>query len=104
MARLRNDVLASHELEHDNLSLVHLRGLLKLEFYKMQNSLIVFSLKYHFALSYWTFVQKNSSGLMVLIFMCSVELEKQSYCDLKVVNNTEHHVAFKVSLLFLYNY
>uniref|UniRef100_A0A2P2J303 MSP domain-containing protein n=1 Tax=Rhizophora mucronata TaxID=61149 RepID=A0A2P2J303_RHIMU len=24
------------------------------------------------------------------------ELEKQSYCDLKVVNNTEHHVAFKV--------
>ncbi|KAK6118960.1 hypothetical protein DH2020_047298 [Rehmannia glutinosa] len=25
-----------------------------------------------------------------------VELEKQSYCDLKVTNNTEHHVAFKV--------
>ncbi|RVW50820.1 Vesicle-associated protein 2-1 [Vitis vinifera] len=25
-----------------------------------------------------------------------VELDKQSYCDLKVVNNTEHHVAFKV--------
>jgi len=24
------------------------------------------------------------------------ELEKQSYCDLKIVNNTEHHVAFKV--------
>ncbi|GAV67602.1 Motile_Sperm domain-containing protein [Cephalotus follicularis] len=24
------------------------------------------------------------------------ELGKQSYCDLKVVNNTEHHVAFKV--------
>lgn len=24
------------------------------------------------------------------------ELEKQSYCDLKVVNNTENHVAFKV--------
>ncbi|XP_068650811.1 vesicle-associated protein 2-1-like [Aristolochia californica] len=24
------------------------------------------------------------------------ELEKQSYCDLKVVNNSEHHVAFKV--------
>lgn len=24
------------------------------------------------------------------------ELEKQSYCDLKVVNNTEQHVAFKV--------
>uniref|UniRef100_A0A5B6ZC55 MSP domain-containing protein n=1 Tax=Davidia involucrata TaxID=16924 RepID=A0A5B6ZC55_DAVIN len=24
------------------------------------------------------------------------ELEKQSYCDLKVANNTEHHVAFKV--------
>ncbi|KAG7952189.1 hypothetical protein I3843_12G046900 [Carya illinoinensis] len=24
------------------------------------------------------------------------ELEKQSYCDLKVVNKTEHHVAFKV--------
>ncbi|KAF7126372.1 hypothetical protein RHSIM_Rhsim11G0000200 [Rhododendron simsii] len=26
----------------------------------------------------------------------SVELEKQSYCDLRVVNNTEHCVAFKV--------
>ncbi|KAL5551358.1 hypothetical protein UlMin_001534 [Ulmus minor] len=24
------------------------------------------------------------------------ELDKQSFCDLKVVNNTEHHVAFKV--------
>ncbi|KAI3911909.1 hypothetical protein MKW92_039645 [Papaver armeniacum] len=24
------------------------------------------------------------------------ELEKQTYCDLKVANNTEHHVAFKV--------
>lgn len=24
------------------------------------------------------------------------ELEKQSYCDLKIANNTEHHVAFKV--------
>jgi len=24
------------------------------------------------------------------------ELEKQSYCDLKVTNRTEHHVAFKV--------
>lgn len=24
------------------------------------------------------------------------ELEKQSYCDLKVVNNTEQYVAFKV--------
>nr|XP_028956779.1 vesicle-associated protein 2-1 isoform X2 [Malus domestica] len=24
------------------------------------------------------------------------ELEKQSFCDLKVVNHTEHHVAFKV--------
>ncbi|XP_010275477.1 PREDICTED: vesicle-associated protein 2-1-like isoform X2 [Nelumbo nucifera] len=24
------------------------------------------------------------------------ELEKQSYCDLKVANNSEHHVAFKV--------
>ncbi|KAJ4712653.1 Vesicle-associated protein 2-1 [Melia azedarach] len=24
------------------------------------------------------------------------ELEKQSFCDLKVINNTEHHVAFKV--------
>ncbi|KAF3448258.1 hypothetical protein FNV43_RR08971 [Rhamnella rubrinervis] len=28
--------------------------------------------------------------------IASVELEKQSFCDLKVVNNTEHHVAFKV--------
>ncbi|KAI4369988.1 hypothetical protein MLD38_018376 [Melastoma candidum] len=26
----------------------------------------------------------------------SFELEKQSFCDLKVVNNTEHRVAFKV--------
>jgi hypothetical protein len=26
----------------------------------------------------------------------SVELEKQSYCDLKVANKTENYVAFKV--------
>ncbi|XVE65158.1 hypothetical protein DITRI_Ditri07aG0158900 [Diplodiscus trichospermus] len=26
----------------------------------------------------------------------SIELEKQIFCNLKVVNNTEHHVAFKV--------
>ncbi|XP_010529988.1 PREDICTED: vesicle-associated protein 2-1-like isoform X2 [Tarenaya hassleriana] len=26
----------------------------------------------------------------------SVELEKQSYCDLKIANKTEHYVAFKV--------
>ncbi|RRT63006.1 hypothetical protein B296_00041098 [Ensete ventricosum] len=26
----------------------------------------------------------------------TVELEKPSYCNIKVVNNTEHHVAFKV--------
>ncbi|KAF8412462.1 hypothetical protein HHK36_000426 [Tetracentron sinense] len=25
-----------------------------------------------------------------------VVLEKQSYCDLKIANNTEHHVAFKI--------
>ncbi|TKY55498.1 Vesicle-associated protein 2-1 [Spatholobus suberectus] len=25
-----------------------------------------------------------------------IELEKQTYCDLKVLNNTEHYVAFKV--------
>ncbi|KAA0041052.1 hypothetical protein IC582_014955 [Cucumis melo] len=25
-----------------------------------------------------------------------IELDKQSFCDLKVANNTEHHVAFKV--------
>lgn len=28
----------------------------------------------------------------------SVELDKQSFCDLKVANNTEHHVAFKVTV------
>ncbi|KAJ6415669.1 hypothetical protein OIU84_004465 [Salix udensis] len=35
----------------------------------------------------------------VKMISCSkreVELEKQSFCDLKVANNTEHHVAFKV--------
>jgi hypothetical protein len=26
----------------------------------------------------------------------AVELEKPCYCNLKVVNNSEHHVAFKV--------
>ncbi|XP_022753928.1 vesicle-associated protein 2-1-like [Durio zibethinus] len=31
-----------------------------------------------------------------LLFMFSVELEKEIFCDLEVVNNTEHHVAFKV--------
>ena len=28
--------------------------------------------------------------------MCVVELDKPCYCNLKVVNNSEHHVAFKV--------
>ncbi|KAJ6427087.1 hypothetical protein OIU84_022646 [Salix udensis] len=37
------------------------------------------------------FLKWNRSFLTV-----QVELEKQSFCDLKVVNNTEHHVAFKV--------
>lgn len=35
-------------------------------------------------------------NFLVMVFMFSVELEKPSFCDLKVVNNTEHHVAFKV--------
>ena len=29
-------------------------------------------------------------------FLCVVELDKPCYCNLKVVNNREHHVAFKV--------
>ena len=29
-------------------------------------------------------------------YIVSVELEKQSYCDLKVANKTEDYVAFKV--------
>lgn len=33
-----------------------------------------------------------------LLILFSVELEKQSYCDLKVANKTEHYVAFKVFL------
>ena len=37
---------------------------------------------------------------MKMVFLRSVEVDKQSYCDLRVVNNTEHHVAFKV-LFFL---
>jgi len=31
-------------------------------------------------------------------FFGSVELEKQSFCDLKVTNNTDQNVAFKVTL------
>lgn len=30
------------------------------------------------------------------MFMLPVELEKQTFCDLKVLNNTENYVAFKV--------
>ncbi|KAF6158830.1 hypothetical protein GIB67_012473 [Kingdonia uniflora] len=30
------------------------------------------------------------------MFVLPVELDKQTYCDLKVANKTEHHVAFKV--------
>ncbi|MBA0763780.1 hypothetical protein Gotri_013189 [Gossypium trilobum] len=33
---------------------------------------------------------------MELDYEDSIELEKPSFCDLKVVNNTEHYVAFKV--------
>ncbi|EEE51357.1 hypothetical protein OsJ_32372 [Oryza sativa Japonica Group] len=29
-------------------------------------------------------------------FSCVVELDKRCYCNLKVVNNSEHHAAFKV--------
>jgi len=32
----------------------------------------------------------------IVIFVWSVELEKQTFCDLKVLNNTQNHVAFKV--------
>lgn len=39
--------------------------------------------------------------IWLLVNMISVEVEKQSFCDLKVVNNTEHHVAFKVPFLWL---
>ncbi|KAB5573990.1 hypothetical protein DKX38_001184 [Salix brachista] len=49
---------------------------------------------------------KEKKQVYVLTLLCQikisslifdyVELEKQSFCDLKVVNNTEHHVAFKV--------
>ena len=34
-----------------------------------------------------------------MLFMFSVEIEKQIFCDIKVVNNTEHHVGFKVLFL-----
>lgn len=27
-------------------------------------------------------------------------MDKQNYCDLKVVNNTEHYVAFKVFFIY----
>ncbi|KAG5039831.1 hypothetical protein AAZX31_05G062800 [Glycine max] len=33
---------------------------------------------------------------MLIMFMSTVELEKQTYCDLKVLNNTGNYVAFKV--------
>lgn len=39
----------------------------------------------------------------IYIYICfdivSVELEKQSYCDLKVANKTEDYVAFKVNFI-----
>lgn len=31
-----------------------------------------------------------------MVFMSTVELEKQTFCDLKVLNNTQDYVAFKV--------
>ncbi|KAF3787631.1 Vesicle-associated protein 2-1 [Nymphaea thermarum] len=33
---------------------------------------------------------------MYVCQLSTVELEKQSYCNLKLVNNREHHVAFKI--------
>ncbi|XP_039122874.1 vesicle-associated protein 2-1-like [Dioscorea cayenensis subsp. rotundata] len=42
----------------------------------------------------------SASGQMISVnpeeLTFEFELEKPSYCNLKVVNNTEHHVAFKV--------
>lgn len=45
-------------------------------------------------LNIWEIALRKKFGFVS--FDQSVELEKTSYCDLKVVNNTEHHVAFKV--------
>lgn len=33
---------------------------------------------------------------LLIKILCVVELDKPCYCNLKVVNNSEHHVAFKV--------
>lgn len=38
--------------------------------------------------------------IIIIMFMLTVELEKQTFCDLKVVNNTQNYVAFKVIYLF----
>lgn len=42
----------------------------------------------------------GGSGQLISVYpeeiTFEVELDKPSYCNLKVVNNTEHHVAFKV--------
>lgn len=44
------------------------------------------------------FLVENVELDVVFRVTSAVELEKQSFCDLKVANNTEHHVAFKVHL------
>lgn len=46
----------------------------------------------------WNFLEVLLLDDHVIIDIVSVELEKQSYCDLKVANKTEHYVAFKVIL------
>lgn len=49
-----------------------------------------------------TFRSIHLSYLISLGFPVLVELEKQSYCDLKVTNNTESYVAFKVCFIWIF--
>lgn len=49
-------------------------------------------------------ILESSGALTNMVLLQSVELDKQSYCDLKVVNNTEHHVAFKVLSFRMYTH
>lgn len=71
--------------------------------------------------SMWTFLFSFSSLILMLpdreelvtfdvlyyhyyYFSWAVELDKQSYCDVTVINNSDHHVAFKVHAFFSNNH
>lgn len=60
----------------------------------MFSSLKAMLIKHYLFFIFYLFI--SSSYVVILMFMLPVELERQSFCDLNVLNKTEYFIAFKV--------